>query len=103
MFAMKVVDPKDAKLKASLEAEGNSKNGGLENPREGKSCAKCDKTFWRNFELETHMVKIYGHVKQHSCEICNKRFFIKLSLNKHSSGYEKSAKLWKYFAEETVL
>jgi hypothetical protein len=27
MFAMKVVDPKDAKLKASLEAEGNSMNG----------------------------------------------------------------------------
>ena len=28
MFAMKVVDAKDAKLKASLEDEGNIKNGG---------------------------------------------------------------------------
>ena len=28
MFMMKVVDAKDAKLKASLEDEGNGKNGG---------------------------------------------------------------------------
>jgi hypothetical protein len=39
------------------------------------------------------MVKIYGHVKQHSCEISGKRFVIKWSLKKHSC---------KYFAEGTV-
>jgi hypothetical protein len=55
----------------------------LTNSKEGKSGAKCDKTFSRNFELEIHVVKIHGHVKYHSCEICGKRFFIKWILKKH--------------------
>ena len=58
MFAMKVVDAKDAKLKASLEDAGNSMNGGLANSKEGKSCTKCDKIFSRNFDLESHVVKV---------------------------------------------
>jgi hypothetical protein len=48
------------------------------------------------------VVKIHGNVKQHSCEICDKRFFINWSLKKHSSSYEKSSKPCKYFAEGTV-
>ena len=47
MFAMKVVDAKDAKLKASLEDAGNSMNGGLANSKEGKSCTKCDKILFK--------------------------------------------------------
>jgi hypothetical protein len=99
---MKVVDAKDAKLKASLKGEGNCRNGCLANSREGKSCTKCDKSCSRYFELSSHVVKIHGNVKEYSCKICDKRSFIKWSLKKHSGSYETSSKRWKYFDEGTV-
>ena len=46
-----------------------------------------------NFELEIHMVTVHGLEKQHSCELCGKRFFHKWRLKKH----EKSTKPCKYF------
>ena len=42
-----------------------------------KTCKECERTFSKNFELENHMVSFHGREKQHSCEICGKRLYLK--------------------------
>jgi hypothetical protein len=62
-------------------------------PNKDKCCKQCDQTFAKNFELEIHMVNFHGLEKQHSCELCGKRFFLKWRLRKHLSVHK-----WKHLS-----
>ena len=63
------------------------------------SCKKCEKTFTRNSDFETHMVVTHAYEKTHSCETCGKKFFLAWRLKKHLSIHHEFAKPCKYFQE----
>ena len=94
---VKILETKVVELASNLKRTSNNLPSTSACPNLVKSCKECDQKFSMNFELEIHMVTVHGLEKQHSCELCGKRFFHKWRLKKHASVHEKSTKPCKYF------
>ena len=51
-----------------------------------KKCIVCGKSFLENHELETHL-KTHKEIQPFSCDMCEKKFYLKWRLEKHRSGH----------------
>ena len=45
---------------------------------QGTKCTFCDAKFDQNCELEKHVVEDHQQEKEHSCEVCDKKFNINM-------------------------
>ena len=50
---------------------------------QGTKCTFCDAKFDQNCELEKHVVEDHQQEKEHSCEVCGKKFFLLWMLKGH--------------------
>ena len=73
---LKILEIKVTELESNLEKVDSSKNI-LSCPNKDKQCKEGGQSFSKKFQ--------HGLEKQYSCELCDKRFFLKWKIKKHLS------------------
>ena len=83
-----------------IEPGNDAFNRELRSEREQSiKCKLCKETFFKNCELENHMVTIHDSEKTYGCETCGKTFVLKWRLKKHLIIHQESVKSCKFFKE----
>ena len=65
-------------------------------------CKFCDAKFYQNCQLEKHVVDEHQKEKEHSCEVCGKKFFLLWRLKKHKHIHDEVHNFCHYFNNEKV-
>lgn len=65
------------------------KNHGYKKPE--FKCQSCDRVFLRQYLLNSHVRKFHMKEKNHSCEVCEAKFFTKYDLKQHMGTHGGNA------------
>jgi KRAB domain-containing zinc finger protein len=61
------------------------------------NCKICDRTFFKNHELEIH-IEEHGVEKNFKCDVCNKDFYLEWRFEKHPSVHSEETRICQYFS-----